>query len=104
VGVEREHADPQDAGDALAGELGAFHAVLQPGIQRPEVVPELPPDLCQPNRAVVALEQRSADLPFLLLDRLGDASGRQAQPGGGPAEMQLLGQCQEDLDVPQFHA
>ncbi|GGS67292.1 hypothetical protein GCM10010176_007520 [Nonomuraea spiralis] len=35
VGVDGQHADAQRAGDALSGQAGAFHAVLQRDVQGP---------------------------------------------------------------------
>jgi hypothetical protein len=48
----------------------------------------------------VPREKLGADGAFLLLDRLADPGHRDVQPLGGAAEVPLLSQGQEDLDVP----
>jgi hypothetical protein len=49
------------------------------------------------------VEQQPADPAFLLFDRLADPGLGDMQPLGGPAEVQLLGERQKDLDVAQLH-
>jgi hypothetical protein len=49
------------------------------------------------------VRRRDADGAFLFLDRLADRRHGDVQPLRGPAEVQLLGQGQEDLDLPQLH-
>lgn len=44
----------------------------------------------------------AAPVPPVLLDRLADAGLGDVEPPGGPADVQLLGQSQEDPDVPQL--
>lgn len=58
----------------------------------------------QPDLAAGALEERGADGAFLLLDRLADAGRCDVQAFGAAAEVELLRERQEYLDVPQFHS
>jgi hypothetical protein len=104
VAVYGEHADAEHGGDALSDEAGSFEAVAQARVDRSQVVAELPADSGQTDRAAVdAVEQRGTQAAFLPADRLADAGLGDVQPLGGPAEVQFLGQGQEDLDVPQLH-
>jgi hypothetical protein len=101
--VEGHQADAQLCGDAAGRQLGPLHGVVQARVDRLQVVAELPADLGQAHRAAGAGEEFGADAPLLLLDGLADACLGDVQPLRGPAEVQLLGQHQEDLDVPQLH-
>jgi hypothetical protein len=55
------------------------------------------------TRRLVPLEQRHPDLALHLPDRLADLRSGQVQALGGPAEVQLLGEGQEDLDLALLH-
>jgi hypothetical protein len=99
VGVAREHADAQHLGLTLGGEPGPFHALAQPPVHEPQVGVEPLADRGEPDAAAGALEQLGADLALLLPDGLADPRGADVQAFGGPGEVQLLGERQEDLDV-----
>jgi len=103
VGIACGDAYAEDVGLALSGQAGSLHALAQALIDRPKVVAQLLTDRCQSHYAAGPFEQRRADAAFLLLDRLADASLGHMQPSRRAAEVQLLGQGQEDLDVPQLH-
>lgn len=49
------------------------------------------------------MEQRDAELLLELADLLAEGRLRDAQPGGGAPEMQLLGDGGEIAEVAQFH-
>jgi hypothetical protein len=98
-----DEADPQHALDAAAGRdrsVDAFADLLVGGAQ---VVVKAAADRSQRDPAAGPFEQRGSDPALQLLDRLTDPGGGHVQPLGGAAEMQLLGEGQEDLDVALLH-
>ncbi|GAA2404941.1 hypothetical protein GCM10010191_10860 [Actinomadura vinacea] len=99
MGVARKHADTQHLGLALGGQPGPFHALAQAPVDEPQVAVEPLADRGEPDAAAGALEQLGADLALLLPDRLADARGAHVQAFGGPGEVQLFRERQEDLDV-----
>ena len=68
-----------------------------------QVVPQLFAGRREPYDAAGALEQRGADGALLLFDRLAHPRRGDVQPLGGAAEVQFLGEGQEDLDVAELH-
>jgi len=50
-----------------------------------------------------AVEQRDAQVAFELADRLAQRRLGKVQAGGGPAEVQLLGDRDERLELPDLH-
>jgi hypothetical protein len=69
-----------------------------------KVVAELPAQRGEADLAAVgAVEQFPAQPALLLTDGLADTGLGHVQTFGRPAEMQHLGQRQEDLDVSKFH-
>jgi hypothetical protein len=70
---------------------------------RAHLVVEAATDRSQLRSAAGALEQRRANAPFQLLDRLTDPGGGHVQPLRRPTEVQLVGEGQEDLHVPLLH-
>lgn len=67
------------------------------------VVREAAPDRRQFHAPAGAFEERRAYSPLQLLDGLADPGLRHVQAPRGAAEVQLLGEGQEDLDVSAFH-
>lgn len=80
-------------GDALLNALvSGLHVLAQQGAGRGER-----------HLAAGPLEQRDTEPALQLLDRLTHPGAADAQPLGRTAEVQFLGQGQEDLDLPPFH-
>ena len=69
----------------------------------PQAFLEVAADGREHDPAAGALEQRYPDLALHLPDRLADPRGGHVQALGGAAEMQLLGEGQEDLDLALLH-
>src|SRR5690349_17146074 len=67
------------------------------------VVREAAPDRRQLHASAGPFEERRTYTPLQLLDGLADPGLRHVQAPGGAAEVQLLGEGQEDLDVSAFH-
>lgn len=93
-------AESQRARRASGGSGGRAGAVEYPLVARAEIAPQLCADGGQLDLAAAPGEEGRPDPAFLLGDRLADSRRRHVQPVRGPAEVQLLGQRQEDLDVP----
>ena len=72
-------------------------------VARFEFVAQLFADRREPHDAAGALEQLSADGPLLLFNRLAHPGRSDVQPLRGTAEVKLLGEGQEDLDVAELH-
>ena len=98
--VGREQAHPERAGLAASGQSCPLQGLRQALVQRAQIVPQLFTQPREPDAAAVPREKLGTDGSFLLLDRLADPGHGDVQPLGGAAEVQLLGQGQEDLDVP----
>src|SRR5690606_40409778 len=90
--------------DAASRQRRAFQAVLQRVMNRDEVVTQPGADGREADiSAVRAIEQASADLHLELGDHLTDPRLRDVQSLRGAAEVQFLGEGEEDLDVSKLH-
>ncbi|WUP73161.1 hypothetical protein OG913_27615 [Microbispora hainanensis] len=98
-----EHAQPQGLTRAQTGRLGAGEPRLDQVEGLLEVLPEAPAHRGQGHPPAGAIEQGHAEAPFLLADGLADAGLGHAEPFRRAAEVQLLRQREEDLDVAQLH-
>src|SRR5262249_43679051 len=98
-----DEADPQHALDAAPGRDRTVDALADLLVGGPKVVVEAAADRGQRDLAAGPLEQRRPDPALQLPNRLADPGGGHVQPFGGAAEVQLLGEDQEDLDVSLFH-
>lgn len=98
VSERADDAEPYTA-RAQTGRLGAGESRSEEVVGLLEILAETPADRGQGHAPAGAVEQCRADAPFLFGDGLADAGLGHVQPLGGAAEVQLLGQRQEDLDV-----
>jgi hypothetical protein len=98
-----EDAQPQGPADAQGGRFGAGQSRLKEVEGLLEVFSEASADRSQAHAPASAIEQDHAETPFLSADGLADAGLGHVEPFGGAAEVQFLGQRQEDLDVAQLH-
>ena len=103
AGGGADEPDPQCPADAAGGGHRPVDGVVDLLVGGPQLLAEAATDRGQLHAAAGALEQRRADAPFQLLDRLADPGRGHVQPLGRPAEVQLVGEGQEDLDVPLLH-
>lgn len=103
AGGGADEPDPQCPADAAGGGHRPVAGVLDLLVGGPQLVAEAAADRGQLHAAAGALEQGRTDAPFQLLDRLADPGCGHVQPLGRPAEVQLVGEHQEDLDVPLLH-
>jgi hypothetical protein len=103
AGGGADEPDPRCSADAAGGRRRPVDGVVDLLIGGPQLVAEAATDRRQLHSAAGALEQGRADAPFQLLDRLADSGCGHVQPFRRPAEVQLVGERQEDLDVPLLH-
>ena len=96
-------ADAYGAADAAYGRGGAADRLADLPIADFELLPQLFADRRESYDAAGALEQFGADHPLLLLDRLAHPGRGNVQPLRRTAEVKLLGQGQENLDVAELH-
>lgn len=99
-----EHTQAQGLPRPRSGRFGAGEPLPQEVDGLLEVLAQTPADRGQGDASVGAVEQDDAEAPFLLGDGLTDTGLGHMKPLRGAAEVQLLGQGQEDLDVTQLHA
>lgn len=98
-----EDAQPQATARALAGLLGAGESRVEEVEGLLEILTEAPADRSQGHTPAGAVEQPDAEAAFLTADGLADAGLGHMESLGGAAEVQFLGQRQEDLYVAQLH-
>lgn len=72
-------------------------------VGRPEPPAELLAERGEGDLAAGPLEQPAADLAFEGRDQATDARLRHVQPQRGPAEMQLVSECEERLHLGHVH-
>ncbi|GAB3835691.1 hypothetical protein GCM10027610_034090 [Dactylosporangium cerinum] len=101
VGVEG--ADGQGADLSASGGGGLVDAGHDLAVARVEPVAQPLTERGEPHAAAGPLEQGTADPALLLFDRLADPRLGHAEAFGRTPEVELFGQCQEDLDVAQLH-
>jgi hypothetical protein len=98
-----DEPDPQRPADAAGGRHRPIDGVVDLLVGRPHLLAQAATDRRQLDPAAGAFEQGCADAPFQLLDRLADPGRGHVQPLRRPAEVQLVDERQEDLDVPLLH-
>jgi hypothetical protein len=98
-----DEPDPQGPLDTAGGGRRPVDGVVDLLVGGPQLVAQAATDRGQLHPAAGALEQRGADAPLQLLNRLADPGRGHVQPLGRPAEVQLVGEHQEDLDIPLLH-
>lgn len=102
-GERRGEADAQGAGDPPGGCCRPRDLLLDGPVRRSDAHVEPLADGGQRDPAAGAVEQPGADAPLQAGDRLADAPLGHSHPLRRAAEMQLLGQREEDLHFLSFH-
>ena len=95
VARHRARRDPERAGLAGAGATGRSHGVIGLAEQAAGVLQQNSPRRGDLDVPAGALEQRHAELPLELRDRLGEGRLRDVQAFSCAAEVQLLAQHHE---------
>jgi hypothetical protein len=103
AGGGADEPDPECPADAAGGRHRPVDGITDLLVGGPQLVSETATDRRHLHPAAGALEQGRADVPFQLLDRLTDPGGGHVEPLRRPAEVQLVHERQEDLDVPLVH-
>ncbi len=98
-----EHTQAQGLSRPRTGRFGTGEPLPDEVDGLLEVLAEAPADRRQGDAPAGAVEQDDTEAPFLLGDGLTDAGLGHMEPLRGAAEVQFLGQGQEDLDVTQLH-
>lgn len=99
-----EEAQPQFAVEPFGCLDGSLDDLLDGLVGGCEVAVELPSQVGQCHAAGVPVEQGRADPALDLLDELGDAGRGEVEALGGAAEVQLVAQHEERLDLLALHA
>ncbi|ALG08233.1 hypothetical protein AOZ06_16115 [Kibdelosporangium phytohabitans] len=103
TGREVQQADPQLPGDPRRHLADLTERLVDLLVGRTQPIPQLLAQRRQPHPPRRPLEQHAADPRLQHTHCLTDPRRRQVQPLRRPAEMQLLGQNQKDLDLAEFH-
>jgi hypothetical protein len=103
AGGGADEADAQRVAHPAGGGDRPLDALPDALVGGAQVLLEAAADGRRPDPAARPLEQRGAHLLLELLDRLADPGRAHVQALGGAAEVQFVGQGQEDLDVALLH-
>jgi hypothetical protein len=98
--VRRQQAKAQRPLEALGGRAGALEHLRELVVRRSRFSEEPLAQRGQRGSTAGSAEQLPAELGLELAQRLAHPRRRQLQPLGGPPEVELLGEREEDPDLP----